>query len=92
MLKDPPVFSEKRAAHRARRLLQATCVFNEGKSVLDVTLRDISPAGARIAGHELIYLPKTFELRVHDRVGGYSSRKARLIWTDGATAGLEFID
>jgi hypothetical protein len=91
-MSDQVTFSEKRRTHRARQLRQARCVFNEGASVLDVTLRNISPTGARIAGHELICLPKTFELRVQDNLGGYSARKARLVWTDGATAGLEFID
>ena len=92
MPSDHLTFSEKRRTHRTRQLRQASCVFNEGTSVLDVTLRNISPTGARIVGHELIFLPKTFEFRVQDNLGGYSSRRARLVWTDGATAGLEFID
>ncbi len=86
------IYSEKRHTPRSRRLRQARCVFNGGDSVLDVTLRNISPRGARIAGDELVFLPPTFELRILDGFGGYSARQARLVWTNGATAGLEFID
>ena len=88
----PEPFSEKRRLYRARRLRKARCVFNDGKSSLDVTLRDISPAGARILGHELIWLPPTFELQILDADGAYSSRSARLQWRKGDAAGVEFID
>ena len=84
--------AEKRRAPRVRRLLQARCVFNGGSSTLDVTLRNISPLGARIAGDALICLPPTFELRILDGFGGYSARRSRLVWSRGATAGIEFID
>jgi len=88
----PPPFADKRYAFRARRLRQARCVFNNGASTLDVTLRDISPSGARIAGDALIALPPSFELRIYDGVGGFSARKARIVWSKGATVGVEFVD
>jgi len=87
-----PPYADKRLTPRARRLRQARCVFNNGSSSLDVTLRDLSPAGARIVGDAFICLPPTFELRIHDGFGGYSSRQARLVWSKGGSAGLEFID
>ncbi len=73
---------------RPRRLRQARC----GASSLDVTLRDISSLGARIAGDGLFCLPQTFELRIHDGVGGHSARNVRLVWSTAGTAGVEFID
>jgi hypothetical protein len=85
-------YSEKRRLYRARRLRKARCMFNNGASSLDVTLRDISPAGARILGHELIWLPDTFELQILDADGVYSSRLARLRWRRGNVAGVEFVD
>jgi hypothetical protein len=88
----PPPYAEKRRTIRARRLRQARCVFNGGSSTLDVTLRDISPLGARITGDALACLPPTFELRILDGLGGFSARQVRLVWTRGATAGIEFID
>ena len=88
----PAKTGEKRRALRLPRFREAICVFNEGASSLDVTLRGISPTGARISGDELFCLPHTFELRLQDGVGGYSARTARIVWSNGATAGVEFID
>jgi hypothetical protein len=88
----PPTHAEKRRSARFRRLRQARCVFNQGTSTLDVTLRDLSPQGARIIGDALIALPPTFEIRLPDGFGGYSARQARLVWAKGASAGVEFID
>ena len=85
-------FVEHRRFPRARRLRQALCVFNNGGSSLDVTLRDVSARGARVVGDGLVFLPKTFELRIHEGDGLYSAHVARLVWTDGRIAGLEFID
>ena len=85
-------FSEKRSLHRARRSGAAQCVFNDGASVLEVALRDISPVGARITGAELTGLPSTLELRIPDGFGGYSARRALVVWSKGASAGLTFID
>ncbi len=87
-----PPHAEKRRDFRSRRLRRALCVFNHGSSSLDVTVRNISPTGARIAGDALICLPPTFEFRILDDVGGYSARQARLVWCKGATAGVEFVD
>lgn len=86
-----PPCAEKRRTPRARRLRQAQCVFNEGSSTLDVTLRNISVTGANLASDALISLPETFEIRVLDGLGGYSARKARLVWSRGRTAGVKFI-
>lgn len=86
------LFPERRSIRRARGLRCARCVFNAGASTLDVTLRDISPSGARIVGNELIWLPKTFELQIFDSSGAYASREARLKWVKGTSAGVEFID
>jgi len=57
-----------------------------------VIVRNISQTGARIVGNELICLPKAFELRILDASGGYSSKRARVIWRTEAAAGVEFVD
>ena len=84
-------FSDHRRSLRTRRLRQAQCIFNKGNSLVDVTLRDLSEKGARVIGEGLVSLPRIFELRIAEGGGGYSTRRARLVWTDGRTAGLEFI-
>src|SRR5271166_409296 len=87
-----PSSEQRRRSHRARCLLQGSCVFNDGASTLDVIVRNISQTGARIVGNELICLPKAFELRIIDTSGGYSSKKARIIWRTEAAAGVAFVD
>jgi hypothetical protein len=87
----PDPFSDQRRSLRARRLRQARCVFNNGNSSLDVRLRDLSASGARIVGEGLVFLPRTFEFGIREGDGTYSARRAHLVWTDGRTAGLEFI-
>ncbi len=87
----PAPVAEKRRARRVRRLRQALCVFNNGTSTLDVTLRNVTPLGARLLGDGLYRLPKTFELRIRESDGGYEARKARLVWSAAETAGIEFI-
>jgi PilZ domain len=86
------VHSEKRRSIRPRRLRRALCVYNDATSTLDVVVRNISPDGAKIAGHGLIFLPRTFELRILDEAGGYSARSVRVVWNKGETAGLAFVD
>ena len=82
----PDLSANKRHSLRTRRLRQARCIFNNGASTLDVTLRDISEVGARIVGDGLGSLPRTFELRIleGDAVSVHSARRARLVWTDGS--------
>lgn len=87
-----PVYAEKRRTIRPRRLRRALCVYNDGHSTHDVLIRNISPDGAKIAGHELFFLPQTFELRILDDAGGYSARAAKIVWNKGETAGVAFID
>ena len=87
----PASFLDKRPSPRTRRLRRAQCVFNNGTSLLDVTLRDISASGARVVGDGVAFLPKTFDLRILEADGAYSTRRARIVWTDGKAAGLEFI-
>ncbi len=84
-------FLDYRSSLRTRRFRKALCIFNNGNSSLDVTLRDLSENGARVIGDGLVALPRTFDLRIQQGGGAYSTYRARLVWTDGRTAGLEFI-
>jgi len=84
--------SDRRRAHRARGLRQAICLFNGGRPALGVLVRNVTKAGVRITGDELICLPDEFELRIHDGFGQYDSRRVRRIWSKGNAAGLTFLD
>jgi hypothetical protein len=63
-------------------LRPALCVFNNGASSLDVMVRDVSAAGARVVSDGLVFLPRTFEPRIH----AATARRARLVRTDGRYA------
>ena len=70
-------YAEKRRSPRVLRLRKARCVFDNGSSSLDVTLRNISFTGANIVSFTadtLISLPPTFEFQILDGFGGYSAR------------------
>ncbi len=93
-------FVERRRSPRVLRLRKARCVFNDGTPSLDVTLRNISFlganivsfTGANIAVDAPMSLPPTFEFQILDGFGGYSGHRVRLVWSRGATAGVEFTD
>ena len=88
----PEFPSDRRRAPRSRRFRQAVCLFNGGRSALEVLVRNVTKAGARITGDELICLPDEFELRIHDGFGHYDSRRVRRVWSKGNAAGLTFLD
>jgi len=88
----PEYPTERRRAPRARGLRQAICLFNGGRSALEVLVRNVTKAGVRITGDELICLPDEFELRIHDGYGHYNSRRVRRVWSRGNAAGLTFLD
>jgi len=49
--------TERRRALRTRCLREGRCVFNNGCSILNVLVRNISATGAKLTGGELICLP-----------------------------------
>ena len=88
----PEYPAERRRLPRARGLRQAICLFNGGRSALEVLVRNVTKAGVRITGDELICLPDEFELKIHDGFGHYNSRRVRRVWMKGNAAGLMFLD
>ena len=84
--------TNKRRSPRRRQYRRARFIFDDG-SALDVTLWDLSAVGACVTSDGLGCLPRAFELQIleADGVRIVSTRRARLVWTDGRTAGLEFI-
>jgi len=58
--------SPRRNNSRAKTLKSAKIVFNKNQSVIDCFVRDLSPTGAKLKLGDLIPLPKTFVLELHD--------------------------
>lgn len=78
---------------RQRVLKTAKLVFNDGLSTFNVTLRDLSDAGARM---QLIFpfpVPKHFDLIIENpNTGKPVSQHCELSWQRGDRIGAKFID
>jgi hypothetical protein len=54
--------TEARSGRRARQLKSGIIVFNERRSTIACTIRDVSDSGARLRPSGLVNLPDEFEL------------------------------
>jgi hypothetical protein len=79
---------EQRAASRRRRLRAAQIRFNDGASVIDCTLRDISRSGARLQLPSTLDIPEEFELVTSET--GVGARTARVVWRKLNEMGVAF--
>ena len=79
---------DKRGSPRRRVLKSAKIVYNDGYSVLDASLQDVSETGARIRLLTPAVLPDEFYLHLAD------GRKLRveIVWKNAATLGVRFVD
>jgi PilZ domain-containing protein len=78
---------EKRKEPRTRTLKKARIVFNEGRSVIDCVVRNLSAHGALLVVHSLLGVPDTFELHIES---DGSRRVAHTIWKREGKIGVEF--
>ena len=78
---------EKRGEPRTRTLKKARIVFNDGRSVIDCVVRNLSSRGALLELPSLLGVPETFELRIES---DGSCRAARTIWKGNGKIGVEF--
>ncbi len=79
---------EKRKSRRARSLLAGRIIFNNRKSVIDCSVRDISDTGAKLAFAHPVLLPPEFELDIPKR--GPAIR-VYLRWSHGNDHGVSFV-
>jgi hypothetical protein len=80
--------SERRVMPRRRVLKAAKIFINDGVSVFDCTVHDISASGARVSLGLFQVLPRQFELVVNDLGKHY----CELVRIDGNEYGLRFIE
>jgi len=64
------VVGERRRSSRRDALLSSRLVFNNGRSVLDCTVRDISDIGARVSLEAAATVPDRFALAVKGPLDG----------------------
>ena len=81
---------ERRAADRARTLKGGTIVFNNGNSVLNCVIRDLSPTGARLKVDGAAMLPDEF-LLVTGPCDERQERAVRVMWRALGELGVAFV-
>src|SRR4051812_47260473 len=78
---------DKQREPRIRALKTAHIVFNDGGSVIDCIVRNLSPGGALLVLPSVFGVPETFELFI-DSDG--SLRSARTVWKAPGQMGVAF--
>ena len=78
---------ERRESHRARILRGGKVLFNDRRSLLDCTIRNLSPEGACLQIESLVGVPPDFELLID---GEEAPRACRLMWQSEHRAGVAF--
>ena len=79
--------SPRRTNTRAKTLKSAKIVFNKNQSVIDCFVKDLSDTGAKLKMGDLIPVPKTFVLELHDGTR-YDCERVRVI---GQEIGVRFL-
>lgn len=77
---------ERRHVPRRRTLKGAMIVFNDGRSTIAATVRNLSEAGANLRVASVIGIPDTFVLRLSDG----SIHTCRAIWRKSEEIGVTF--
>ena len=78
---------EHRANPRQRTLKGARIVFNDGRSTLECTVRNISPGGAYVRVASVIGIPEAFELRLSDG----TRHNCAVAWRKADEIGVKFV-
>ena len=78
---------ERRRQARARTLKSARIIFNEHRSVIDCTIRNLTSGGACLNVETAIGIPERFDVLF---VADKSVRPCRLVWHKEKQVGIEF--
>jgi hypothetical protein len=78
-----------RANERIRAFLRAQIIFNNRMSTIDCIIKNISPAGAKIALNDTLAVPTEFDLYIPQKG---RTHHARLVWRDRDAIGVSFAD
>ena len=79
--------SEQRKSQRLLRLKDGQLVFNDRKSVINCTVRNVSERGAKLIVSEPYMVPAVFELII----SGADSKIARKVWFKENEMGVKFL-
>ncbi len=78
---------ERRRQPRARTLKSARIVFNQHHSVIDCTVRNLSPVGACLNVASAVGIPDRFDV-IFD--ADQTTRPCRVVWHKEKQLGVEF--
>jgi PilZ domain len=78
---------DKRKSHRRRVLKEGKIVFADAMRVIDCTIRDMSPEGARLLIANTVGLPDTFTL--YEKSTGML-HPASVVWRQSNALGIKF--
>jgi hypothetical protein len=78
---------ERRRQSRARTLKSARILFNKHRSVIDCTVRNLSPVGACLKVASAIGIPERFDV-IFD--ADHTVRPCRVVWHKENQLGVEF--
>lgn len=81
--------TDHRREERSRTLMSGRVIYNNGRSVLDCQIRNLSVGGAKLNLSAAVTLPVYVQLEIPSRNAIF---KAMLRWRAGDNAGLEFMD
>jgi hypothetical protein len=78
---------ERRRQPRARTLKAARILFNEHHSVIDCTVRNLTPEGACLNVASALGIPERFDVIFE---ADHSIRPCRMVWHKERQLGVEF--
>jgi hypothetical protein len=78
---------EQRRQTRARTLKSARILFNDHRSVIDCTVRNLSPTGACLNVASALGIPERFDVMFD---ADQSVRPCRVVWHKEKQLGVEF--
>ncbi|MDQ7248218.1 PilZ domain-containing protein [Dongia sedimenti] len=77
----------RRVTARSKTLKSAKIIFNKRQSVIDCFVRDLSPTGAKLSLGDLMPVPRTFTLELHDG----TSMECERVRAMGKEIGVRFL-
>ena len=78
---------EQRRQTRARTLKSARILFNDHRSVIDCTVRNLSPTGACLNVASALGIPERFDVMFD---ADQTVRQCRMVWHKEKQLGVEF--
>ncbi len=80
---------DKREDQRHRTLKAGLIVFNERRSTIECTIRNLSDSGAQLKVATVIGIPDSFELR---NVSDGTDHRCEVAWRREGVVGVRFVD